>query len=1063
MDVSRRRAGVRCSVAAGSVWESRMKSDEVGGGVKVFSGEENAEEGGNGGTRLKRSQVGGVVSTGKRKTWKSDGLEKSQIQIARGKPEQQKSNKFERSPIHIRKLRSETQNGASEGVDSGEGPERNLGQLKKSKSDSIKPTNQSVSDGSGENAIQMRKTRSEIDHVLDEARNGTETDGSAGESGNNLIDNGKNDDADENCKDFGVCQEVISSSSENAGMVKCSPVHVGGDSDDEGEEEEEEEVVDEEIDIEMEKRSFDVKEISIPESKVVNDLQRRVVVKEPEKQKVLVNEPEPKKAVTNNKQLHKKYERPVSLPLTVKQSPPIQKNSTIYQNFSKTNSIPKVEEHCSFPQTQNKLQSLVDLIMWRDISRSAFIFGIGTFTIVSSSYAKDINLSLISVLSYMGLVYLAAIFLYKSLICRGVIDLEDTNYVVREEEAIWVLKLILPYLNEFLSKLKAMFSGDPGTTIKLAVLLFVLARCGSSITIWKMAKLGFFGVFIIPKICSSYSAQLTAYANFWIRRFRDAWDSCSHKKAVALGIFGLVWNLSSVVARIWSVFVLFVAFRYYQQHYLVRDEWVEDETSCQEPVGVGMQTQGRAPNLFEKHKVKKRLHYGSRGKRNNHLDVHGVTGKGKKRRKVAMWKKMKMKVTQMSVVADSPVHSSSSDDFIAYLDAALDASSPEASSDKEAENQDEFESIRIKRRKVENIEEIEGSTSEGIVEQNLEASVEVDVCTHPGSFGNMCIRCGQKMVGESGVTFGYIHKGLRLHDEEITRLRNTDMKNLLSRKKLYLVLDLDHTLLNSTHLVHLSPEELHLLNQTDSLGDVSKGSLFKLEYMHMMTKLRPFVHTFLKEASEMFEMYIYTMGDRPYALEMAKLLDPQGEYFNAKVISRDDGTQRHQKGLDVVLGQESAVLILDDTEHFGFNCKSLAELKSDEDETDGALAKILKMLKRVHCTFFDKLHEDLVDRDVRQVLSSLRNEVLSGCVIIFSRIFHAALPSLKKMAEQMGATCLTELDPSVTHVVATDAGTEKSRWAVKENKFLVHPRWIEAANFFWQKQPEEDFFVKKLH
>ena len=85
--------------------------------------------------------------------------------------------------------------------------------------------------------------------------------------------------------------------------------------------------------------------------------------------------------------------------------------------------------------------------------------------------------------------------------------------------------------------------------------------------------------------------------------------------------------------------------------------------------------------------------------------------------------------------------------------------------------------------------------------------------------------------------------------------------------------------------------------------------------MHLMTKLRPFVRTFLKEASEMFEMYIYTMGDRPYAFEMAKLLDPGGEYFNSKVISRDDGTEKHQKGLDVLLGQESAVLILDDTEN----------------------------------------------------------------------------------------------------------------------------------------------------
>ncbi|QHO30510.1 RNA polymerase II C-terminal domain phosphatase-like [Arachis hypogaea] len=165
-----------------------------------------------------------------------------------------------------------------------------------------------------------------------------------------------------------------------------------------------------------------------------------------------------------------------------------------------------------------------------------------------------------------------------------------------------------------------------------------------------------------------------------------------------------------------------------------------------------------------------------------------------------------------------------------------------------------------------------------------EESVEEDVCTHPGSFGDMCIRCGQKLDSESGVTFGYIHKGLRLHDQEISRLRNTDANNLRNRRKLYLILDLDHTLLNSTHLAHLNSEELHLISQADSVGGVSKSSLFKLDKMHMMTKLRPFVCTFLREASEMFEMYIYTMGDRPYALEMAKLLDPQGEYFNAKVL-----------------------------------------------------------------------------------------------------------------------------------------------------------------------------------
>lgn len=54
-----------------------------------------------------------------------------------------------------------------------------------------------------------------------------------------------------------------------------------------------------------------------------------------------------------------------------------------------------------------------------------------------------------------------------------------------------------------------------------------------------------------------------------------------------------------------------------------------------------------------------------------------------------------MAMTQMSLVTDSPVNSSSSDDFIAYLDSALDASSPDTlPSREEAETQDESESAR---------------------------------------------------------------------------------------------------------------------------------------------------------------------------------------------------------------------------------------------------------------------------------------------------------------------------------------------------------------------------------
>lgn len=41
---------------------------------------------------------------------------------------------------------------------------------------------------------------------------------------------------------------------------------------------------------------------------------------------------------------------------------------------------------------------------------------------------------------------------------------------------------------------------------------------------------------------------------------------------------------------------------------------------------------------------------------------------------------------------------------------------------------------------------------------HAEISLNKDTCTHPGSFGQMCILCGQRVDDESGVTFGYIHK-----------------------------------------------------------------------------------------------------------------------------------------------------------------------------------------------------------------------------------------------------------------------------------------------------------------
>ncbi|XP_026414576.1 reticulon-like protein B21 isoform X2 [Papaver somniferum] len=496
----------KTGVIPGSVWENRMKVDEVKGGIKVFNGGDQNNDVGGG---------GGIDHSG------------NQIQVYRRRLPRIQSSNGNGGGGEIGKSKRPLKPDTTDGND-----QKNPIQLRKSKSDKIEKTRTPT----------IKKTRSHGEQRISSAIKDRET--------------------------------ILNNGSQSANQKKNV---IDYDCDDEEEEEEEEGT---NLNEETENEEIDVKEVNIDQEQ----LKLNVMIKNEEdsrtqmsKELVVVpsnllvgnlkNSPSKSERVVicqEEKKLNEiqKTSIPISSGVSKKTAPP----QPVKKDTPKI--PPSSYEFQRCPDSQNKLQNLVDLVMWRDVSKSALVFGFGAFLILSSSFTIDLNFSLISAISYMGLLYLATRFLYTSIICRGgAYSQEESNgtLMVGEEEAVWLLRLTLPYLNEFLLKLKSLFSGDPATTMKLGVLLFILARCGSSITIWKVAKLGFFGIFTVPKVCSSYSTQLTGYGKFWIRRFQDAWDSCTHKKAVALAGFTLVWNLSSIVARIWAVFMLIVALRYYQQ------------------------------------------------------------------------------------------------------------------------------------------------------------------------------------------------------------------------------------------------------------------------------------------------------------------------------------------------------------------------------------------------------------------------------------------------------------------------------------------------------------------
>ncbi|KAL0291720.1 UNVERIFIED_CONTAM: RNA polymerase II C-terminal domain phosphatase-like 3 [Sesamum radiatum] len=236
--------------------------------------------------------------------------------------------------------------------------------------------------------------------------------------------------------------------------------------------------------------------------------------------------------------------------------------------------------------------------------------------------------------------------------------------------------------------------------------------------------------------------------------------------------------------------------------------------------------------------------------------------------------------------------------------------------------------------------------------------------------------------------------------------------------------------------------------------------LFRFPHMGMWTKLRPGIWNFLEKASKLYELHLYTMGNKYYATEMAKLLDPKGELFSGRVISRgDDGEPfdsddrvPKSKDLEGVLGMESAVVIIDDSvrvwphnklnlivveryiyfpcsrRQFGLPGPSLLEIDHDERPEDGTLASSLAVIQRIHENFF--AHQSLDEADVRNILASEQRKILAGCRIVFSRVFPVGeanphMHPLWQTAEQFGAVCINQIDEQVTHVVANSLGTDK--------------------------------------
>jgi FCP1-like phosphatase family protein len=144
-------------------------------------------------------------------------------------------------------------------------------------------------------------------------------------------------------------------------------------------------------------------------------------------------------------------------------------------------------------------------------------------------------------------------------------------------------------------------------------------------------------------------------------------------------------------------------------------------------------------------------------------------------------------------------------------------------------------------------------------------------------------------------------------------------RQLREARKLALIVDLDQTLV---HTVTDPTIETWVENGTPEIFTIRCPD----HPARYFTKVRPYAREFLQSINKLYEMHVFTLGTRLYALEIIKILDPTGEYFSNRILSKDEAFDKKSKTANLAAlfpGEDRMVAIIDDYQHVWNFCENL--------------------------------------------------------------------------------------------------------------------------------------------
>jgi len=292
-------------------------------------------------------------------------------------------------------------------------------------------------------------------------------------------------------------------------------------------------------------------------------------------------------------------------------------------------------------------------------------------------------------------------------------------------------------------------------------------------------------------------------------------------------------------------------------------------------------------------------------------------------------------------------------------------------------------------------------------------------------------------------------------------LMQADAENKVRNRKLYLILDLDETLVYSQRL---------------KPGAVPAGIQIIVHNQPFDMVLRPGLEHFLRVIQKTYVVFMYTMGDDAYAHAVLDAIDPHRQYFRGGVCAWRHSESREFKYMSRIACDKNMAVIIDDSIDVWRG--SLPNLcltrRFVGDPMDDGLQLLSWMLQQLHSGYYAALGPEGPMLSTPSVLTTLRGTLLEGCVIAFTGLVSDQSEEVLKnqplcgLVRLYGAEVTLDVDDA-THLVARKKegwkSASKIRRALQRQETdpsfrAVWDHWLLDSICTFKRQSEINYAVR---